>query len=293
MLTYPILAVLCLAALWTTALLVAASALGELRALRALAACLRPLGRGESGVGLVEGEVEDGGEHGEPLAVHEILQVGRALDGPAQAVVFRDRTHTSRVCGGTVRTGQGSVVRVAADSERASVWTSHAARDDAAACVDAGAFDAAYEAAGADGGVTRRVVTCLRRGDRVFVSGLVSLSGEEGARVVRAPDGGVLLVAAEDPRVFVRGRIRLVLLFVVAELLACAICTRLATWAPAFGSVSTLGGALCLAFFLAVTPVGVWVRDRCRAPDRAFLHGTWLKRTPSRGRAADRAEAPS
>jgi hypothetical protein len=92
-------------------------------------------------------------------------------------------------------------------------------------------------------------------------------------------------------REFVRDRSRLVLLFVVTELLACAICTRLATWPPAFGSVGTLGGALCLAFFLAVTPAGVWVRDRCRVP--ALLHGTWVKRTPSRGRAADRAEAPS
>jgi hypothetical protein len=71
-----------------------------------------------------------------------------------------------------------------------------------------------------------------------------------------------------------RARLRLlVVAFIVGELLACAFATRLALWPPVFGRVSTIGGVLCLAFFLAVTPVGVWVRDRCRPPSRAVSQG--------------------
>jgi hypothetical protein len=50
--------------------------------------------------------------------------------------------------------------------------------------------------------------------------------------------------------------------FIGADVALCSAVTGLALWPPVFGPVSTFGAVLCLAFFLAVTPAGVWMRDR-------------------------------
>lgn len=274
MLSYAVLATLCLGALWLAALLVAAAAWGEARALGALGARLRPLPSGESGVGLLEGEVEEGGGADGAFANHAIVQVGRAIDGREAVIVFRDRRYASRVSGGVVRVG-GARPRVAPCAEDAAVWTTRRARQEAAACVGADAFEAAYAAARTPRGFLRSVATAIRAGDRVFICGEVVPDGD--VHVVRAPSGGELLVATRDPRRFVRRHRRLVAAFIAGDLFACALCTTLAVWPPAFGRVGTVGGALCLAFFLGVTPLGVWLRDRCRPPDRGLLHGVWTR----------------
>ena len=275
MLSYQLLGGLCLFVLWATALAVAAAAWKELGALGELRARLRPLPRGARGVGLLEGDVElvAGGEGDGWFASHEVVQIGRAALGDERTIVFRDRAHVSRVTGGSLR-GAAETWRVGADEARAAVWTTLDAQRSASTHADDAAFDAAYVDARGDG-LVRTVATRVRAGDRVFVAGEVVEEG--GALVVRAPDGGELVVATEDPRVFVASRTRLVAAFIVGELLACALATRLALWQPLFGRVGTLGGVLCLGFFLAVTPIGVWVRDRCRPPSRAFLHGVWTK----------------
>jgi hypothetical protein len=271
---YGLLGALCLALLWANALLVAVAAWKELGALRTFGARMLPLAAEASGVGLIEAKVDHGVGMDGAFATHAIRQVGSSLEVGGPRIVFRDRTHESCVKGGILRAGHGRL-HVAPDAERAVVWTSARAREQASACADPSAFDAAYDAARAAQGFARTVETLLREGDDIFVWGEVT--GEGDARVLRAPGGGDLLVAAEDPRVFVARKSRLIVSFVVCELLTCALCTRLATWAPSFGRVSTIGAVLCLGFFLAVTPIGVWVRDRCRPPSRAFLNGVWIR----------------
>jgi hypothetical protein len=53
--------------------------------------------------------------------------------------------------------------------------------------------------------------------------------------------------------------------FIVGELAVCVICTAIALQKPVFGPLSRAGALSCLTFFLGVTPVAVWLRDRCRA----------------------------
>src|SRR5271163_1597465 len=109
MLPYDVLGALCLGALWLMALLVAAAAAQELQELRALGARLRPLGLGETGIGLIEGVVEKAGADAK-LATHVVVQVGRALDADRQTIAFRDRSYESRVEGGVLRVGGGHIV---------------------------------------------------------------------------------------------------------------------------------------------------------------------------------------
>ena len=258
----------CLGALWTAALLVAGAALQDLRALRALGERLRRLGDGELGVGLAVGDVIAGSGPDGALATHEVTQLGRALDAGAAPVAYRDTTHASRVLGGVVRAG-GRLIAIGGEAARASVWVQGPARDAAARAGDPD-FASAYAAACTSRGHARTLATTIRAGDRVFVAGELVRRSDE--LVLRAPAGGELLVATTDPRAFIARRRAALLAFVAGELAVCALCTLLAAWPPVFGRVSTAGAVLCLAFFLGVTPLGVWLRDRCAPPSRASLH---------------------
>jgi len=243
LLPYTWMGIACLAVLWTAALLCAGAAWQELRDLRSLS---------RSFESLQVGTVLRGDGDGGCLAFHEIEQTGRALDGEP-AIAFHDRSHRSAVCGGVVKVGDEEIT---VDGDR-EVWTKLDDRARLARCNDLAHFDEAYESARKAKGWRRTVRTELREGDRVFLA------------------AGV--ISSEDPRPFVASRTWLVLSFIAGELSVCALCTRVATWPPVFGTVSTVGGVMCLAFFLLVTPMGVRVRDACRPPSRAFLRGTWKR----------------
>ena len=154
------------------------------------------------------------------------------------------------------------------------MWTRPRAKADAAAPPDDGTLLSAYEAARTARGYPRTVTTLLSKGDRVFVSGVVTR--EDGALLVQAGTEGDLIVAAEDPGAFATRHALVAIAFIVLELAACALATRVATWPPVFGRTSTVGGLMCIAFFLGVTPAGVAVRDACRLPSEARLRGLWV-----------------
>jgi hypothetical protein len=251
---YEILGTIGLIVLWSEAVLVAAAAVQELRDLRALSLRTRLLGPGEVGLGMISGEVESAPEG--VLAQRSVVQIGRALDARLRSIAFRDRSSASLVRGGRIRTELG-VVEIERCEQCVSVWTPIEASPRPEA------FDEAYADACAPAGHLRTLSASVARGDRIFVSGDVSTRGE--VRVMRAPSGGDLLLFAADPRRILTRRRWLVSAFIAGELAACLVCTRTATWPPLFGAISTLGGALGLAFFLGVTPIGVWVRDRCRS----------------------------
>lgn len=236
--------VFCLGVLWMTALLVAGAAWQELRDLAKLAASLRDV---------ISGTIVEG-----VFASHEVEQTGRALDSATPTIVFHDRGYASRIHGGRVESN-GETLELS--SSAGEVWVDP--RASALAMQSDGAFDDEWAASKKSKGTHRVVQTTLRAGDRVFVA--------------RDANGAVAIVSALDPRKFVASRRALVLAFIVVEILACAGCTRLALWSPVFGPISTLGGALCLAYFLAVTPAGVAVRDACRPPSRAVVRGRWSR----------------
>jgi hypothetical protein len=267
---YEILGVLLLGALWVEAVLVAAAAWLQIRGLRSIRARLHLI-EGAMGVGMIEGEIERC-IAGDVFATHTIEQVGRALDAKTRTIAFHDRANSSKVFGGAVRTREGPI-QVPENDGRASVWTSRIARLQTAARFSPDVFDAAYAEACSQRGYIRTLNTSLRVGDHVFVSG--ELVQKDDRLVIQSPRGGDLLIAAEDPRRIVAEQSRVALAFIVVELLLCALCTRIALWPPLFDRVSTIGGALCLGFFLGVTPVGVYVRDRCAPPSQSLVNGRW------------------
>jgi hypothetical protein len=253
---------LCLAAVWVTALLVAAAAFQDLidllrlrrRAARALRATVQS-GDGEGGA----------------IAEWTLEQRGRALDAPSPAIAFHDRDFRSAVCGGDLRIGERSV-RLPAG--RGEVWASREARTAAAACADAASFDGAYAQATASVGFQRRVHIALRPGDEVFVLGTVV--GDAVLSDTPAP-GDELILSAFDPRPTLTRQALAIAAFIPAELAACALATAVALRPPHFGAVSVVGALLCLGFYLGVTPLAVSLRESVRRPSQAYLRNVWRR----------------
>jgi hypothetical protein len=123
---------------------------------------------------------------------------------------------------------------------------------------------------------------------RVFLFGHFRPKGA-GLSLGPAKHGG-MLIASFDPRPWIEGKLRLIALFIVMELLVAAICTLVALTPPYFGTVSKIGGALCLAFFLFVQPAATMVRAAVRTPNRSLLGGRWERR--ARATVASAACAP-
>lgn len=247
---YAWLGVAALAIVALNALLVAAHAAAEAR--RHLAS-RRALGTVQ--VGVARGE----------LAAHEVEQVGRALDGGEMAIAFTDRVFRSEVIGGVVDI-DGRAVRVVG-AAGALVWPLVARQREAAALPDDATFEATHAKARGPRGATVVVRTTVRAGDQVW------LAGEREGDELRAT-----VVALRDPRAFHASAAARELALAVVELAVFAALAALALWPPAFGTVSTVGGVLLLAYFLLVQPAGVWVEDALRPPPVAFLRGEWRRR---------------
>jgi len=60
-------------------------------------------------------------------------------------------------------------------------------------------------------------------------------------------------------------------------LLGAGACTALALTPPSFGTVSTVGGALALLFFVLAQPFGRQLEELSRAPHERILRGEWRK----------------
>jgi hypothetical protein len=275
MLSNEVMGALALAILWVNTMLVALAACQSLAKLAARRASLRPLGEGETGLGLVEGEIASGSGDDGALAVHRVEQVGRqaADDADRPAILFSDRRYAGEVHGGVVTIGARRA-RVAPDAT-ATVWMPIEALRDAAACPSASAFDAAYAQAKKARGHVRTVEAKARAGARVWIFGEVRRDGDGLA--IAPPEGGSLLVATLDPRAACSARIAQLVAFVAAVPLVAAACTFVSLQRPHFGLVSTIGGALCLAYFLLVQPAGTAIRDRVLEPSRTILRGSWVR----------------
>ncbi len=274
MLSKEIMGLLALGILWVNTLLIAAAAWQEISRLRALGRRLLPLS-GE-GTGLVAGRVVRGNGPGAAIATHRVDQVGRA--GAEQkgrrTIVFHDRSHSGEIYGGSVDVQGLGELEIAA-SEQADVWLSSEARANSAACPSDASFDSAFAEARKARGHSRAVTTAITEGSEVFVYGRVTSDGE--SRALTAGGDAPILIAAFDPRPWISRKVALALFFIVVEIALAGVISWIALRPPVFGTISTIGGALGLAFFLLVQPAGTWLRDELRPPSRAFVRGRWVR----------------
>lgn len=282
MLTHTLMGALALSILWVNTLLVAGAAVRDLSMLRRLRARVAPLdvaslSAGVEATGTLAGRVAPGGE---PLAVHQVEQVGRLADASVPTILWHDRAYRSAIHGGRVEVG-GASVEIEAGAP-GSVWPNLAERSAAAAITTSEVFDHHVPAAKKAKGTSRVVETRVEPGQAVWVFGKVVREGE-GAPTVRPPDDGELIVSLVEPRAWCRAQIARVVLFIIIALALASACTAVALTPPAFGPVSTVGGALCLAYFLLIQPAGVSLRERVRSPDRAILRGEWRRSAATAG----------
>jgi hypothetical protein len=243
MLSREVMGALALAILWVNVLLVAAAALKELGP---IAAARRAFAAGKRGI------VVRGAGAGGELAVHEVEQVGRAT--AAGTIRFSDRRFAGKVYGGTIRLEDGSEVEIEPQDD-VEVWISRAVLAEAAGRDAATGYATALAAAKKARGHVRNLAAPIGLGTAVFVA--------EGR------------VSAIDPAAWAARASGLVVAFAIGEVALAAALTRLALMAPVFGTASTIGAALGLAFFLLVQPAGVSVREAVRPPSRANVRGEW------------------
>jgi hypothetical protein len=248
MLTREIMGAVALAALWVNVLLIAAATAKQALALLSLRSGLKTVARGR----VVRGDGPGGA-----FAVHRVAQVGRAADD-ARSIFFHDRSAVGELFGGALEL-DGTEREIAA-SERADVWLTdpHAMEER----VSPDAFEAASKLAAKAKGYERTFEGVVPRGASVFVAESTS---------------GASLVTNADPRPVLVRKAALGAVFIAGDLTLAAACSALALASPWFGPWSTLGGALCLGFFLAVQPVGVLVRDAMRVPSLAPVRGRWVR----------------
>ncbi len=236
---------------WVTAFMVALDALIDAKAMWARLSAWKTT--------LLTGEVKAG-----ELAVHEVEQRIKQLDGDAPALVFFDRGHVSTVTGGAVVVGSETLEVVTAPG--AEVWIDEATRAQAAACPGASQFDALMTSAQGPGGGLRKVRTSVRAGQAVWLSGT-----KEGARFTAS------VVSNFDPRTFAQARLRASLGVVGLNCAWVTLGTVLALWPPTFGVVSIGGAVVLLAHFLGMTPLAMAAREKSRTPAMAFVRGTWQR----------------
>jgi hypothetical protein len=126
------------------------------------------------------------------------------------------------------------------------------------ACRSRKGFEEAYAQAAKAKGYARTVVAPMKPGATVFMANDV-------------------LVASMDPRELLARKAAMGAAFIAVELLGAAACTALALYPPLFGLVSTIGGALGLAFFVLVQPAGTAARDAMLVPSLAPVRGQWVR----------------
>jgi len=264
MLTQEIMGLLALGILWLNGLLVLAVALKQLAAvLRMRARFRRARAEGRLVEGVVKGDA--------PIAVRRVEQLGRARTdkGSQKIILFTDGAQSFEVLGGILETASGEVEVAPAPGDRAEVWVAPRRAEEAAACPSEDAFDDAWGDARKYKGHRRDLAVDVRGGDRVWVVG-----ARDGDRVV-APEGAPLLLSMVEPFGWAGAKASLIGGFVLAAAVGLAAVSALAMWPPWFGTVSTIGGALCVAYFLGIQPLGTAVRDAVRTPARQPINGTW------------------
>ncbi len=253
MLSHELMGMALLALAWITAIMIALDALIDARAM------LRRLGEWKST--LLQGTVVAG-----ELAVHEVEQRVKQLDGDEPGLVFFDRKHLSTVAGGAVSVGSEQLeVTGAKDAE---VWIDADTRAAAAACSSQAAYDGLSTGAQGAGGALRTVRTSLKAGAQVWLAG-----PKNGAKLEAK------VIANFDPRAWARGRLLSIAGVIALDLAWVSAGTVVALWPPVFGVVSIVGALVLLGHFLGMTALAMTFREKSRTPAVAFVRGAWHRNT--------------
>ncbi|MBN8611519.1 MAG: hypothetical protein J0L92_13080 [Deltaproteobacteria bacterium] len=255
MLSAELMGVFALGVLWVNTLLIAADAWKRHRELGGVAAGLRASrARGA----LVRARIVRGAGPAGAFATSDVEQLGRAMttSGP-QRILFTDRAMHPVLHGGSVVI-DGREAAIEPD-QSALVWCGKLAPRG-----DREAFDAAWPSASTFRGHVTTLARRLAAGDDVWIERVTA--GE-----------GVRLVACEDPEAVVQRARRPLRALVMMALGGATLVTVLALWPPVFGTISTLGGAAGLGFFLAIQPLGTRARDQALLPDRRRIGGLWQR----------------
>ncbi len=204
------------------------------------------------------------------VAIHRVRQIGRAVVGKQRTIAFHDAQH------------EGVVYPDGPPGTDVEVWPGGAHQ--ASAGPKDPSFDEMYARAKAFRGFERNLVFELGNGQKVWV--LAASEPEQGTssqgepRTIaydqqrQAPGTRPALISGVEPLGLVSKKLREVDVFIIASLVACAGVTYLCLVPPVFGgSISKLGGVLGLAYFLAIQPLAVAVRNRVRLPSRAAVRG--------------------
>lgn len=253
MLTRELMGTALLGLAWVTALMLMLDALIDARAM------WRRLGEWKRS--LLQGTVT-----ANELAVHEVEQRVKQLDGDEPGLVFFDRKHVSTVSGGGVQVGEEQLELSGAPG--AEVWIDAATRSAAAACSSPASFDTLNTTAKGAGGGIRTVRSSVRAGAQVWIAG-----SRQGGRFTAT------LVSNFDPRGWARGRLLAIGGLISLDLLWVSAGTVLALWPPAFGVISIAGALVLLGHFLGMTALAMAAREKSRTPAFAFLRGSWLRST--------------
>jgi hypothetical protein len=241
------LAALALGALWVNASLIAADAWKRSRWIRRFRRYPRPsgAGRGTARVTWTEGQGPD-----RRVAEQVVQQRGRLM-ADERRVLWHDRRVESHIHGGRAEWSDGPVTLPPTD--QGELWITPASPGPAA-------VDVARRSKGA----LRDLSSVVSAGEESWLSGTWTRSGD-GWTVEPEAEGPVIL-SAEDPNRWASRSERILQSFAGAVMLAVAFVTVLCLWPPIYGTVSTAGAMMGLAFFLLVQPAGTWVRGRTVEP---------------------------
>ncbi len=251
MLTPEVMGLLLLGLAWVTALMVALDAFLDARAMWKRLSDWK--------WNLLQGQVV-----APELAVHEVEQRVKPLDGDEPGLVFFDRKHVSTVLGGAVKFADATLEVSGAPG--AEVWIDEDGRQAAAACTSTSAFESLATAARGAGGTVRTVRSVVRAGANVWLSGK-----KQGSNLI------IDLVATFDPRTWAKRRLLAIAGVIVLDLAWVCLGTVVALWPPVFGLVSIAGALILLGHFLGMTALAMAAREKSRTPGVAFLRGAWRR----------------
>ncbi|NUP04627.1 MAG: hypothetical protein HOW73_01030 [Polyangiaceae bacterium] len=275
MLTRELMGYVALWILWGNTFLVALAAAKRALSLLERTKWMRSAQAADGAVGVFRGAVASPG----PLGELVVEQNGRHASGSSPAIVWHDRSVSSRVAAGAVKLDAGAQVELGSALAGAEVWLTPQEIERAARCESASAFEAAYAAARRVKGFARSAVASVGQGAIVYLAGRLGRSDDGREGFALGAYEGRLVVATIDPRAWAVRRAAIVLGgFVPAIFLCAAGCTALALTAPVFDSMtSKLGGLLGFVFFLLVLPAGTVVRDFMREPHQPIVRGRWTQ----------------
>lgn len=273
MLSQEVMGWLALGILWINTLLIVAATSARASGVARRLSQLRLLPSGQAGTGVALLELTGATRGDGVVAAWCLQQVGRFATHKGPRILFNDMHRTSECHGGMARWGTRSITLPAALT--CEVWPDVEQVRRAAQCPDAETFDVAFPVSKQARAFQRTVRVPLRVGDRVWVAG-VFVEDAGGVSVESLPDAPVV-VAQVDPARWCRGRLFALYGAQLGIILGAAACTALAASPPLWGTVSTLGGVLCLAFFVLVQPLGTRLRDFAKLPHERVVRGEWRR----------------